>query len=288
MSELERVSFRKGVGEHQPRLSEPYVPGKHDKRFWTAAEDAVLRAHYPKGSYAACLPHLGPHRSNLSVYQRAHKLGLDAPRERGGGQKTKIVPPADIDDQLRALYQNGDGKKRGECDAFADGLKLPRWWVTKRATNLGLVMPHKKEPPWTAAENALMAQVPLHDVERCAKIFREHGFARSPTAIMVRAKRLNLSRRYKEAMTARAVGRILGVDIKTVTREILQGDLTAEKRPTNRLSQQGGDPWAVTPANLREYILKHLDRVDLRKVDKFAFVQIVAGEPLEPTAKGQA
>ena len=98
------------------------------------------------------------------------------------------------------------------------------------------------------AEEALMKQVPLHDPDRCAKIFREHGFSRSPTAIVVRAKRLDLSRRYRETLSATQIGKLLGVDGKTVTREILQGDLKAEKRPTNRLNQQGGDPWSVTPA----------------------------------------
>ena len=107
------------------------------------------------------------------------------------------------------------------------------------------------------------------------------------TAIVVRAKRLDLSRRYRETLSATQIGKLLGVDGKTVTREILQGDLKAEKRPTNRLNQQGGDPWSVTPADLRSYILEHLERIDLRKVEKFAFVQIVAGEPLDAAGKGR-
>ena len=287
MSELQPVSFRKSITP-EPRLSEPYVPGKRHERFWTEAEDAVLKEYYPKGGYIACMPHLGRHRGKSGIYVRARALGLEAPSKNGGGHgKAKIVPPADFDTKLRAFYQNGDGKKRGECDAFADASGLPRWWVSKRARQLGLVMPHKKEPPWTAAEEALMKQVPLHDPDRCAKIFREHGFSRSPTAIVVRAKRLDLSRRYRETLSATQIGKLLGVDGKTVTREILQGDLKAEKRPTNRLNQQGGDPWSVTPADLRSYILEHLERIDLRKVEKFAFVQIVAGEPLDAAGKGR-
>ena len=70
----------------------------------------------------------------------------------------------------------------------------------------------RASPPWTAAEEALMKQVPLHDPDRCAKIFREHGFSRSPTAIVVRAKRLDLSRRYRETLSATQIGKLLGVD----------------------------------------------------------------------------
>lgn len=277
MSGLKPVSFRQERA-HEPRLSAPHVPGKHNDRYWTEAEDEIIRKYYPAGGYAACAAHLPPHRSRLSVYQRTNVLGV----KRNAGERALTVKlPDDIDDKLREFYRDGDGKKRGECNDFADSLGLPRWKVTHRAIKLGLVMPHKKEPPWTAAELALMPKLPLHDVEKSARIMRQHGFARSPTAIMVKAKRLNLSRRYRETLSATAVGRILGVDAKTVTREILQGDLKAEKRETQRRIQQGGDPWSITPANLRRYILDNLARIDLRKVDKFAFVQIVAAEALE-------
>lgn len=37
---LQPVSFRKGRA-HLPRLSKPYVPGKHDPRFDTAEQDLV-------------------------------------------------------------------------------------------------------------------------------------------------------------------------------------------------------------------------------------------------------
>lgn len=267
MTELKPVSFRK-PREHTPRLSAPYFPGKHSERFWTDLERAVIKKHYPNGGAAAVLAHL-PHRTPSGVYGEANKLGLTVK------QGSKIRAPDGFYDELRAFYQNGDGKKRGECDRFADRMKLPRWWVSKQAKRLGLVMPHKKEPPWTAAENALMEKVPLHDPDKCAEIFRQHGFLRTPVAIVVRAKRLNLSRRYTETFSATAIGRLLGVDSKTVTREIIQGDLKATKRKTQRSPQQGGDPWSVTRADLRSYIIEKLDRIDFRKVDKFELVDVL-------------
>lgn len=282
MSDIQPVSFKRGRA-HAPRLSAPYVPGKHSERFWTDEETAVVKKYYPDGGSAACLAHLGPHRTPSSVYQRATNLGLATKYGLADikGNRAPVEVPTGFDDALREFYQNGDGKKRGECNAFADKWNLPRWWVTKRATKLELVMPHRKEPPWSGAENKLMESVPLHDPDRCAKIFREHGFARSPTAIIVRAKRLNLSRRFRETLRATSVAKILGVDSKTVTREIIQGDLKASKRKTKRTPQQGNDPWSVTAPDLRRYILDNIERIDLRKVDKLAFVQIVAGEALK-------
>lgn len=278
--DLQPVSFRKGR-EHEPRLSPPYVPGKRHERYWTDEEIAVVRKHYPNGGAAAALARL-PNRDLPAVYRMAMKIGVTAAR----GQR--IIAPEGFDDRLRAFYENDKGRKKGELNAFADKQKMPRWWVSHRARKLGLVIPHKKEPPWTAAENLLMQRVPLHDPDRCAAIFREHGFQRSPTAIVVRAKRLDLSRRYRETLSATAVSKILGIDGKQVTAECINGRLKAEKRPTKRLNQQGGDPWSITPADLRSYILQYLERIDMRKVEKFAFIQIVAGEPLEKPPEKKA
>jgi hypothetical protein len=235
------VSFKKGRAR-LPRLSPPRVPGRHARRFWTAREDAIMRRWYPTGGMAACSLRLPAHHtSRCSIYARAYLLGLY--RSPGGGQ-------------------------------------LPRWWVTKRATRLGLVMPHKKEPPWTRAETALMRKVPLHDLDKCAEIFRKHGFRRSPTAIKVRAVRLDISRRYRETLSAGAAAPIIGFDNKTVTTMCIAGEIKATRRKSRRLPQQGGAPWSITPKDLRAYVLANLERVDLRKVEKFAFVQLIAQEPL--------
>ncbi|RAI39090.1 hypothetical protein [Rhodoplanes roseus] len=282
------VSFKTGRA-HAPRLSEPYVPGRRHPRFWTEAELDVIREWYPKGGVVACAARLPQHHSGKAgIYQRAAQLGLHAPRERGGGEKSPIVPPSDIDDILRREYAAQDGRRRGAIDAIADRLGLPRWWVTKRATKLGLTMAHKKEPPWTAAETALMSEVPLHDPEKAARIFREHGFARSPTAIVCRAKRLNLSRRFSEGLSAHQAAEILGFDSKTMGTYLIAGDCRATKRDDQRLPQQGGSRWVIAPADLRRFVLDHLDRIDLRKVDKVAFVGLIAGETEPPATPAAA
>ncbi|HEX2255633.1 MAG TPA: hypothetical protein VHG92_02840 [Afifellaceae bacterium] len=279
MSALKPVSFRKGR-ERAPRLSQPYVPGKHHERFWTEAEDAVIRRHYPTGGAAACLPHLPEHRTPGSVQNRAGKLQV-ACQLPGGGPKRKLDIPDDIDERIRDGWPELKG--RGAVAAFADRLNVPRWWLTKRATKLGLTQPHRKEPPWTAAEEVLMRKVPLHDPAKAARIFREHGFKRSPTAIIIRAKRLDLSRRAtRETLSATAAARILGVDNKTLSCWCIAGDIKAERRGTNRLPQQGGDSWDIRPEDLRRFVLDKLERIDIRKVDKFAFVALLVGDEVAP------
>lgn len=282
MSGLERVSFKQGRTK-APRLSAPYVPGVHSSRFWTDAEKDVVKRYYPTGGSAACLAHLGPHRTPSGVYQQAKRQLLTFPQGMADykGVNGKVEVPADIDDILRREYELQDGKKRGAINAIADKLHLPRWWVTTRAIKLGLTMPHKKEPPWTAAEEALLHKVPLHDLERSARMFREHGFQRSPSAIKVKATRLDISRRFREGFSAGQAAAVVGFDGKIMATYCIEGACRATRRADNRLPQQGGARWVITREDLRSFVLEHLGRIDLRKVDKLAFVQLIADEPLE-------
>jgi len=269
---LQPVSFTKGR-THLPRLSAPFVPGRRDPRFWTDSERDVVRQYYPAGGAAACLAHLPAHRTKSGVYVQAGKLGLAATV--GGGPKVRIETPANFDETLKDAWSQLDGKQRGAVNGLAEHLGVPRWWLSQRARKLGLTMPHKKQPPWTASEDALMAKVPLHNPDRCAEIFREHGFKRSPTAIMVRAKRIGLSRRFNEGLSARQAARILGFDDKTLTAYCISGELKASKHTDNRLPQQGGSRWIIHPADLRQFVIDQLERIDFRKVDKFELVQLL-------------
>jgi hypothetical protein len=274
---LTAVSFSKPRGR-EPRLSAPYVPGKHDKRFWTDAECEIVRRYFPDGGAGACLARLPEHRSTASVYGQAKKLGVKANGSPATRKRHQASP--ELDQQIREGWQAMDAGRKGAVAELARRLKIPRWWLTKRLTILGLTIRHKKEPPWTAAEDMLMRKIPLHLPDKAAAMFSEHGFKRSPTAIMVRAKRLELSRRAtRPELSARRAAAILGVDSKFVTARILSGELTATKRDDNRLSQQGGSSWDIKPADLRQWIIDNIDVVDLRKVDKIPFIALIAGEP---------
>jgi hypothetical protein len=280
MKKLKRVSFKKGR-EHKPRLSKPYVPGRHSKTYWSEAEKETVRKYYPNGGVAACLVHL-PERTPQGVYQIAKKLGLSA--KQGGAWKTKAVngmyDRPGIDDEIRHEYPLLERKKALKAtQVLADKLKVPRWWLIGRATKLGLTNQQRKEPDWTAAEVELLKKVPLHDPDKCSQIFREHGFQRSANGIMVKSKRLNLSRRYRETLSATQCAKILGVDGKTFSVWCALGEVKAHKRTdTKRLPQQGGAPWSVKPADLRQFILDNIGRIDIRRVDKIEFVFVVAGE----------
>ncbi len=189
---LNPVSFAR-PRRYQPRLSAPYVPGKRDKRFWTDKEIEIVRRYFSEGGAAACLARLPAHRTSSGVYGQAKKLGVKAKGAPTGRRRYEVSP--ELDDRIREGWRAMEAGRKGAVVELAKQLQVRRWWLTKRMTFLGLTIRHKKEPRWTAAEDALMHKVPLHLPDKAAAIFREHGFRRSPTAIVVRAKRLALSRR---------------------------------------------------------------------------------------------
>lgn len=271
---LETVDMRKGRPAALPRLSKPYDPNKpRDRRYWSDADLQVLRENFAKpGGVDACCRAL-PHRSRISIYQTAGKQGLKAWGNLGGKRERHALTP-EIEARMREAWPSLTG--RGAQTLFIEKDLGVRKHVGMRwAVSLGLATLRRKEPPWTPAEDLLMGKVPLHSPARCAAMFREHGFARTPTAITIRAKRLGLSRRYRETLSGTTFAKILGVDNKTTTQWCVLGTLPATRRESERLPQQGGAPWSITRAAARQFILDNLATIDIRKVEKVAFVDLL-------------
>ena len=284
MSVLKPVSFRKGRG-HAPRLSEPYVPGTRHKRFWRQEELDILRRHYPEGGAYACLARLPPHRTLQAVQSMARNLGIMAPT---ASKRSRVPVPDGIDQQIREEWPKLAPGKRGERAALAVRLGVPEWWLSKRVKVLGLTIPGKRQPPWTRAEDQLLRTVPLYSPDMCARIFREHGYSRTATAITVRARRIGLSRRASHTtLSASAAARILGVNHKTIGSWCIAGDIRASRLGsrlgTRRLPQQGGDTWSIAPEDFRRFVIDNLERIDFRKVDKFAIVDLLMNTPDQST-----
>lgn len=282
---LERISFKKGR-EHKPRLSKPYVPGRHSETYWTEEENQILRDHYAGKGFAYCAAKL-PDRTKSAIYGQAKKLGL----KRNGKQQRRSRSKdeyATLDARITEAWPTLDipeGSISGVKE-LARKLGEPRWLVSQRCRLLGLTRPRRKEPAWTAAEDELMKRVPLHDPDRCSEIFRAHGFGRSATAIMVRSKRIGLSRRNREAYSATAAAKVLGLDGKTVALYCLNGTIRSTRRKTKRLPQQGGDPHGIERADLRQFVIDNLELIDFRKVDKFALVDLLVGTQSEAPVDG--
>lgn len=242
---------------------------------WTLAEERVLRQHYVDGGVEECLERL-PHRSIASIYGRARHLGL---KTQVKFTERKQWPNSEhIDNAIREVYQSTPTK--GGVLALAGRLMRPRWWVSKRARDLGLTVPRFKEPEWCAAEEELLAINAHKSLCRIAHIFRRNGYTRTAVAIGIRRKRLQLGPRLNpdpDRSPANHVAKLMGVDPKTVTRWIEMEGLPAKRAGTKRTPQQGGDMWHINMKDLRAWVADHAVQVDLRKVDRFWFIDLMMG-----------
>jgi excisionase family DNA binding protein len=240
-------------------------------RFWTTAEIAIVREHYPHGGIDACVPLLSK-RSRSSIYQRAGKLKLRAPGQPALRQSWK--PDADIDARIVWLHQRPMG--RGAILEFAARISRPQWWVSKRARELGLKTPRFKESPWSEAELALLHETSHLSAKQARIRFVKAGFTRSETAIHVMRKRQHISvvqaRQDAGFYTGNQLAELFGVDPKTITRWIRIGELEAARN---------GENFSIRESALREFIITCPLRIELRKIpdsNRTWFIQLLAGK----------
>lgn len=156
----------------------------------------------------------------------------------------------------------------------------PEHIVRRRATILALSKPRKKEPPWTAAELEIVERHAARGHEYVKKALADAGYSRTLTAIVVKRKRTGCAGRGHGFYTLNEVGKLLGVDAKTVVRWRRAGLISSRARGTARTESQGGDEQLVSQETLRDFVLQNVHLVDLRKVPPehhLWFVDLVSG-----------
>lgn len=270
--------MKKGKPEPLPRISRlgRVPPDQMLRRPWTAEEDDIIRQVYPSKGVVACVARL-PGRTILSIYNRTSKLKVRrsnrTPRP-DRAKKLDLTP--DREAWLREEWAKLSG--RGMTADLAMRLGVTRRCLYDTAVTLGLEIPLKtKEPRWSEAELELLRKHSGQGPDRISRMFRARGFKRSPVAVLSHAKRLDLSIRYAATYSATRASAILGIDSKTMTLRCIDGSLKSTRRGTRRLPQQGGDAWSIEREELRRFVLDELERIDIRKVDKFAFVDLLVG-----------
>jgi len=187
----------------------------------------------------------------------------------------------EMDRRIRDIYLNEVGIKAtayaGPVKALAQKFGMPRWAISNRARALGILPLQKKEPNWSKKEigflerNAHLTPVVLQ------KNLKRIGSHRTIQGITLKRKRLHLSRSSMDGYTAGSLAECFGIDVHSITRWIGKGWLKARKRGTARTPQQGGDEWYITDPWVRDFIIHYLAVIDIRKVDKYWLVDLLAG-----------
>ncbi|WP_200957841.1 hypothetical protein [Mesorhizobium sp. Root157] len=241
------------------------------RRFWTGREEKLLRQHYPSGGVSACLAVL-PGRTASSIYNRVGILGLRMPGNDGKVHERQHWQTTDqIDAIIIRTYQTKPDKRAVQHCAQVVG--RPRWWVSKRALKLGLVAPRFKEPVWSEAEIGVVTDQAHKNPRTIQKALKRAGYARTETAIVVKLKRLGADRADPDHLNANQLASVMGVDRKTVGSWIAKGWLKAKRREATSLD----DFWWIHRKDVRRFVIDNVAAVDLRKVEKFWFVDLLAG-----------
>lgn len=191
-------------------------------------------------------------------------MNFAGPRRRGGVEQKWFMT-----DRARSMILNEyDSKNRRE---IARRLAVPPWIVSKWAGDLGVR--RVKEKPWTSEQVAFLER----NVSTMGwkRLSRELG--RSVCAIKLKAKRLRCGKIVRDGYTAHMLTGLFGVDHRAIERWIGRGWLKARRRRTDRTPAQGGDAYFITDRSLRRFICKHPDEIDLRRVDRFWFIDLAFG-----------
>lgn len=176
------------------------------------------------------------------------------------------------DERIRKVYMGTTGN--GEIKALASWLGVPRQTLTTYANKNGWTQKAVKSPPWTPEEDAALEKYARYCIEKISVKMRQDGFNRTNTAIAIRLKRKRLLSNL-DGYSATQLSECLGIDAKSVTRLIQQNKLRAEKRGTARTEKQGGDAWWIKPRYIRNYLMDYIGEIDMRKIDRFWFVDML-------------
>jgi hypothetical protein len=254
-------------------------PKTGNKRFWNTSEIRILKATYPVKGLEGCLPML-PGRTAGSIYQHAAAFQLVAPSQKiqkAGVPRQNWTTNPHMDQAIRNGYAKAT-KKRDVIE-LAKSMGRPRWWVSKRAMKLGCIAPRFKEPPWSAPELAIITDAAHLVPETLRRRLAKAGYTRTPVAILLKLKRLHADRQDPDHCTANALAGFMGVDPHTVTDWVAKGWLIARRRGNKQFKphdQQRDHHW-IAYADVRHFIIHHAAHIDIRKVDKFWFIDLLAG-----------
>ena len=184
----------------------------------------------------------------------------------------------EMDAEVRRVYtEEVQMGKNPSVRRLAERLGQPRWRVSRRATELGVVQQHRsptKASTWSEAELAILRECSGKHIETIHKVLAKSGYRRSPTAIKIKLNR-TLGAQIPENYSACRLGALMGIDPKTICRWALSGTLKAGRRSTQRTQAQGGDPWEFCPDDVRTFIIEHVEYLDMRRVDKFWLVDLL-------------
>jgi len=184
---------------------------------------------------------------------------------------SKYTFTPEIDKEIHYTYSiNIDSKPR--VINLARKYRVPRWAIYQRALKIGAVTSSHQKKPWVEQEIRILKKYARYDPQTIMKRLAKAGFQRSMASIVLKRKRMRLLSNL-EGMSACLCAEFLGVDLHWVLNHINTGSLKAE---VIRRDRENKANYFIREEDLRKFIIINPDLIDLRKVEKYYFIELVA------------
>ncbi len=202
-------------------------------------------------------------------YPSREPLPIAAGRPSG---RKKYRPTAAIDALIADSYRQQRQGDRRAIKTVSAKLGWPAYAVSKRAAELGLV--RIKEQPWCLHEEQILTKYGYLTYAGIQRKLGDAGFHRSRAAIAVKATRLRIKSNL-DGYSATSLALAFGIDTHKVLTWIRRDLLAASRRGTGRQADQGGDSWWISRDQVKRFILRCPDEIDLARVEKFWFLDLI-------------
>lgn len=243
---------------------------------WLAREDAVLTAddNYRLRGGTWCLERL-PGRTLTAIHQRAYRLGLTTCTT---ARRIETTPA--VDAIITTAYRGT--RPPGFVERAARQVGRPEWWVSRRASELGLV-PALGRLPWDEKELDYAAGRPLLSATKLCCLMREHGWHRRPAEITQMRRQGRLPSADEDLISVEDLADLFGVSNKTVLAWIHDGALVARRRGAG--SGLTGKGFLIHERDIAAFVVGFPTRVSLTKLEpnKVWFLALLAQYAREPS-----
>lgn len=187
--------------------------------------------------------------------------------------KPRYIPTAEIDEKIRHAYFRQRSGDRDALTAVRSDIGWSKSAVVRRGAELCVT--RAKERPWCAAEEQILERFGHLTVTGIQRQLTRAGYERSRAAVQLKVTRLRIKRNL-DGYSANSLAAGFGVDAHKVCTWIRRGLLHADRRRTERSSERG-DVWWIPISSVRKFILRAPEEIDLSRVEKIWFLDIVTG-----------
>jgi len=182
----------------------------------------------------------------------------------------KYLFTPEMDEEILYTYSvNTDSKPR--VINLAKKFRMPRWAIYQRALKIGAVTSSHQKRQWKEEETNNLEKYSRYEPQTIKKKLKKEGYERSMASIVLKRKRMRFLSNLK-GMSACLCAKFLGVDLHWLLNHINTGSLKAE---VIRRDREGKSNYFIHEKDLRRFIITNPDRIDIRKVEKYYFIELV-------------